>query len=273
MAPFDPYHIWLGISPDEQPPTPHRLLGIAPDETDKETIRKAALQRNAFIRQFSLGEQGKIAERLLNEIAAARDNILAGEVQTAVETPLAVETPIEPDVEKTDPSAVTPVSPILVADREPVTQEFPVSVVQSAKRSGRKVQKGIWKRPAVIICAFVVFFLISGWCIFSSVLDYSEIPAPPVADSKPEPDELSATDSLRETELWRKFESCDNLADSYCDDKDYRNAKECYLDCWFTLEAIEEINPKSKDQYGLDVSYHRYHTNAKVVNLNRFLIP
>ena len=71
MAPFDPYHIWLEIPPDEQPPTPHRLLGIAPDETDKEIIREAALQRNAFIRQFSIGKQGKIAERLLNEIAAA----------------------------------------------------------------------------------------------------------------------------------------------------------------------------------------------------------
>jgi hypothetical protein len=155
----------------------------------------------------------------------------------------------------------------------PVSRPEVVSIVPTPKKPRRKVQQAIWIQPAGIICAFVVFFLISGWCIFSSVLDYSETPAPPVADSKPEPDELSATDSLRETKLWRKFESCDNLADSYCDDKDYRNAKECYLDCWFTLEAIEEINPKSKDQYGLDVSYHRYHTNAKVVNLNRFLIP
>jgi len=150
MAPFDPYHIWLEISPDEQPPTPHRLLGIAPDETDKEIIREAALQRNAFIRQFSLGEQGKIAERLLNEIAAARDNILAGNVQTAVETPSPVETPIEPDVEKVDPAAATPVSPIPVVVREPVIQEFPVSVVQPTKKPRREVPKEIWKRPAVI---------------------------------------------------------------------------------------------------------------------------
>ena len=107
MPDFDPYHRWLGITPDEQPPTPHRLLGIAPDETDKETIRRAALQRNAFIRQFSIGEQGKIAERLLNEIAAARDVILAAIKQPAVETPSPVETPFEPDEENTDP-AVAP---------------------------------------------------------------------------------------------------------------------------------------------------------------------
>jgi formylglycine-generating enzyme len=156
MSDFDPYHIWLEIPPDEQPPTPHRLLGIAPDETDKETIREAALQRNAFIRQFSLGEQGIIAERLLNEIAAARDNILAGNVQTAVETPLAVETPIEPVVEKTDPSTATPVSPILVADREPLAQQETQSIAaewstfQPAKRPRRRKPKEIWKRPAVI---------------------------------------------------------------------------------------------------------------------------
>jgi hypothetical protein len=156
MAPFDPYHIWLEISPDQQPPTPHRLLGIAPDETDKETIREAALQRNAFIRQFSLGKQGKIAERLLNEIAAARDNILAGNVQTAVETPSPVETPIEPVVEKTDPSTATPVSPILVADREPLAQQETQSIAaewstfQPTKKPRREVPKEIWKRPVVI---------------------------------------------------------------------------------------------------------------------------
>jgi sulfatase modifying factor 1 len=156
MSDFDPYHIWLEISPDEQPPTPHRLLGIALDETDKEIIREAALQRNAFIRQFSLGKQGKIAERLLNEIAAARDNILAGKVQTAVETPLAVETPIEPVVEKVNPSTATPVSPILVADREPLAQQETQSIAagwstfQPTKKPRREVPKEIWKRPAVI---------------------------------------------------------------------------------------------------------------------------
>jgi hypothetical protein len=30
MAGFDPYHVWLGIPPHEQPPNHYRLLGIAP---------------------------------------------------------------------------------------------------------------------------------------------------------------------------------------------------------------------------------------------------
>jgi hypothetical protein len=71
-------------------------------------------------------------------------------VQTAVETLSPVETPIEPDVEKVDPAAATPVSPIPVVVREPVIQEFPVSVVQPTKKPRREVPKEIWKRPAVI---------------------------------------------------------------------------------------------------------------------------
>jgi hypothetical protein len=77
-------------------------------------------------------------------------------VQTAVETPLAVETPIEPVVEKTDPSTATPVSPILVADREPLAQQETQSIAaewstfQPTKKPRREVPKEIWKRPVVI---------------------------------------------------------------------------------------------------------------------------
>ena len=137
MSEFNPYHQWLKIPPDEQPPTPHRLLEVALDETDKEIIREATLKKNKFIRQFSLGEHGKIAERLLNEISAAQNNIIAGKVQTVIETPsfmatmkdekfglqppieladewyqsseieldsIAAETPIEPDDKDSEPS-------------------------------------------------------------------------------------------------------------------------------------------------------------------------
>ena len=38
---FDPYHRWLGIPPDEQPPHHYRLLGINAFETDPEVIRDA----------------------------------------------------------------------------------------------------------------------------------------------------------------------------------------------------------------------------------------
>ena len=124
----------------------------------------------------------------------------------------------------------------------PVFQPKAVSIVPTPKKPRSKVQQAIWKQPAVIICAFVVFFLISGCCIFSSVLDYSETPAPHVADSKPEPDEASK----HEASLWDEFDSARHAGSTYRFDSDYQNAKQCYLDALFVLEAIEESYPNSE---------------------------
>ena len=37
---FDPYHVWLGIPPEEQPPSHYRLLGLRPLEADGDVISK-----------------------------------------------------------------------------------------------------------------------------------------------------------------------------------------------------------------------------------------
>ena len=39
---FDPYHVWLGIPPDEQPPNRYRLLGIRAFEANQDVIDNAA---------------------------------------------------------------------------------------------------------------------------------------------------------------------------------------------------------------------------------------
>ena len=39
---FDPYHRWLSIPPQEQPPDFYRLLGVQGFESDLEVIRDAA---------------------------------------------------------------------------------------------------------------------------------------------------------------------------------------------------------------------------------------
>jgi len=42
MAHFDPYHKWLGIPPDEQPPDHYRLLAVRRFEDDPDVIAAAA---------------------------------------------------------------------------------------------------------------------------------------------------------------------------------------------------------------------------------------
>jgi hypothetical protein len=97
MTPFDPYHKWLGIPPKEQPAGPRRLLGISEDENDPQVVREAALRQTAFVRQFSMGEHGEHADRILGELADARDSILSGKVESPTKsavkpTPSPVET-------------------------------------------------------------------------------------------------------------------------------------------------------------------------------------
>ncbi|HEX5442443.1 MAG TPA: hypothetical protein VFW87_01380 [Pirellulales bacterium] len=69
---FDPYRKWLGIPEDQRPPNHYQLLGIAPDEQDREVIEAAAVRQSAFVRNFQSGKYGTEATRLLTEIAAAR---------------------------------------------------------------------------------------------------------------------------------------------------------------------------------------------------------
>jgi hypothetical protein len=39
---FDPYYLWLGIPPVDQPPDHYRLLGVTQFESDADVIRNAA---------------------------------------------------------------------------------------------------------------------------------------------------------------------------------------------------------------------------------------
>ena len=54
MSDFDPYYKWLGIPPDEQPPSYYRLLGLPNFEADPDVIDNAVNQRMAHIRTFQL---------------------------------------------------------------------------------------------------------------------------------------------------------------------------------------------------------------------------
>ncbi len=71
-AAFNPYHVWLGIPPQEQPANLYRLLAIPLLESDADVIDNAADRQTAHLRTFQSGKHGKLAEKLLNEVATAR---------------------------------------------------------------------------------------------------------------------------------------------------------------------------------------------------------
>lgn len=72
MPDFDPYHKWLGISPDDRRLNHYRVLGIGLFESDPDVIANAADQRMIHIRTFQGGRHSDLSQKILNEIAAAR---------------------------------------------------------------------------------------------------------------------------------------------------------------------------------------------------------
>jgi len=72
MPTFDAYHKWLGIPPAEQPASHYRLLGLEVFEPEGDVIASATDSRMRFVRAFLVGEHSEVAQKILNEIAAAR---------------------------------------------------------------------------------------------------------------------------------------------------------------------------------------------------------
>lgn len=83
MEPFDPYHKWLGIPPEEQPPHHYRLLGIGLFESDPDVISGAADRQMVHVRSFQSGKYSELSQRILNELAAARLCLLDAEKRAA----------------------------------------------------------------------------------------------------------------------------------------------------------------------------------------------
>ena len=85
---FNPYHAWLGIAPEEQPPHHYRLLGLRPFESNPAVIESAADRQMAHLRTFQAGKHGPLSQKLLNEAAAARLCLLKPDSKAAYDATL-----------------------------------------------------------------------------------------------------------------------------------------------------------------------------------------
>ena len=71
-ADFDPYYVWLGIPPEEQPANHYRLLSLKLFESNADVIDNAADRQMAHLRTQQTGKHAGLSQRLLNELAAVR---------------------------------------------------------------------------------------------------------------------------------------------------------------------------------------------------------
>ncbi|HEY1784420.1 MAG TPA: hypothetical protein VGG30_02690, partial [Pirellulales bacterium] len=73
---FDPYYLWLGIPPKQQPPNHYRLLGIKLFEDNPDVIDGAADRQMTHVRSFQTGKHAAESQTVLNELATARACLL-----------------------------------------------------------------------------------------------------------------------------------------------------------------------------------------------------
>lgn len=71
-APGDPYHVWLGLPPGQQPPNYYRMLGLREFENRPEVIDAAAERQTARLLAVPPEARGPDVQKLLAEIASAR---------------------------------------------------------------------------------------------------------------------------------------------------------------------------------------------------------
>lgn len=109
---FDPYYIWLGIPPKDQPPNHYRLLGIQELEENTDVIDAAANRQTTYLHEMTAGPNRKESQQLLNEIAAVRRCLLSPEQKSAYDATLRAE-------QAASQAAVVPVAQVVV---QPVTQ-------------------------------------------------------------------------------------------------------------------------------------------------------
>jgi formylglycine-generating enzyme required for sulfatase activity len=183
MAPFDPHHQWLGIPVTARPISKYRLLGLMDFELDRGVIGAAAERQTIYLRTLQAGEHEVLVAQLLNEVSQARVTLLNADQKAEYDEELRRQQTPEPVPEPSPPpiplvQAPTP-TPVVV--RGTVTQDFPVSVVQTAKRARRRKPKEIWKRPAVI--GVSVVGVIGVFVLFISMMSPGD--AEPVASNTP----------------------------------------------------------------------------------------
>src|SRR6185437_2523360 len=102
---FDPYHKWLGIPPAEQPANHYRLLAINLFEDDPDVIENAADRQMAHVRTFHSGPHSAESQKLLNELSAAKLDLLDPQKRVAYDAELCRTTLVSPPVVPPPPAS------------------------------------------------------------------------------------------------------------------------------------------------------------------------
>lgn len=167
MNEFDPYHTWLGIPPEEQPPNHYRLLGITLFESEGEVIRNAADQRMAYLKTFGTGQHSGLSQKLLNEVSAAKVCLLNEAKKHAYDDELRKQTAQN----RANPPPAAPPSSPAGPEREgdSARSQVVVDATRPARLRSRRypLAGSKWAKPAVLaLLLFIVLVCVASPLLF-----------------------------------------------------------------------------------------------------------
>ncbi len=159
---FDPYHMWLSIPREEQPPHHYRLLGLSLFEDHAESIAAAADRQMGHLRNYQSGKHAAASQRLLNEVAAARVCLLSPEKKAVYDRQLR---------ERLGAEQATP-SMLAAAAAEPRIHIDPVAPAGGRRRrtaSRRTPRRKLTERASLailgILAVGLVVALLADWAM------------------------------------------------------------------------------------------------------------
>lgn len=156
---FDPYHRWLAIPPEEQPPNHYRLLGLPLFEGNPDVIESAADRQMAHLRTFQAGPNGDLSQKVLNEVAAAKICLLDSPRKTAYDEGL--RRALEPSVEAPQQSGQAEhVAPDLLSVLTSIDAGKP-SVAQRARSKSSFVALGT-TAVGVLLLGSLLFWMLAS---------------------------------------------------------------------------------------------------------------
>lgn len=205
-ANFDPYHKWLGIAPEDQPPNYYRLLAIPQFEADPDVISNATDKQMTFIRTFQSSQHAAESQRILNEIAAVRVTLLNPAKKAAYDAALREKVPSAP------PAVHVP--PVV---QEAPTPSFDFDMPRSAPRPKPKPKYNPVAVVAIVAALCLVIVSLVVWAIRGPTNKVEQVAvaektvqtepkAQPKVEPKPEPKTEPRIKPMRELQPEPKAE-------------------------------------------------------------------
>ncbi|MEE8451346.1 MAG: hypothetical protein V3R99_05500, partial [Thermoguttaceae bacterium] len=164
--PFDPYHRWLGIPSDEQPPNHYRLLAICPFEDDPAVIENAADQRMAHLRSVQSGRHGVLSQELLNQVAAANLCLLNPEKKAAYDRQLRQRL----QAASTDAARIPAAAPAVpIAPGGAVDLDVQDPTGTSSQAAAERSRQSRRKLGLIVGAATAAVLIVVGWLVWAGI--------------------------------------------------------------------------------------------------------